>query len=147
LFLRSKLYAREQISQCFRTLGSLLMAGVPIIAALETILASIKNQTFKKIIMELKAEVENGARFSAVLVKQEIFPREACQMIEVGENSGQLDQMLLSVADFLERERDVFIKRFTSLLEPALTLFVGLVVGVIALAMFLPMIDMISKLQ
>jgi type IV pilus assembly protein PilC len=68
-------------------------------------------------------------------------------MVVVGENSGQLPEILLGVAEFYEKEREVMIKRFVSLLEPTLTLVVGLVVGVVVLAMFLPMINMISRLQ
>jgi len=145
--LKSKLYANSQIAYVFRTLGSMLSGGIPIVEAFNHVAGSIKNSCFQKIIINICLEVENGAKLSELLGQNKLFPLEASQMIEVGENTGRLDQMLISVADLFERERELFIKRFTTMLEPALTLFVGLVVGVIAISMFLPMIDMISKLE
>ena len=145
--LRSKLYTKTQIAQVFRTLGSMLAGGVPIIEALNHVVGSIKNICFRQTISELSLEIENGAKMSELLSKNKLFPLETSQMIAVGENTGRLDQMLLNVADLFERERELFIKRFTTMLEPALTLFVGLIVGLIAISMFMPMIDMISKLE
>jgi type II secretory pathway component PulF len=84
---------------------------------------------------------------SAMLERYPVFPREAVQMVRVGENTGNLGQMLLGSANFYEKEQELFIKRCTVMLEPALTLFVGLVVAIIALAVFLPMVNMISRLQ
>ena len=68
-------------------------------------------------------------------------------MLKIGEKTGQLDQMLINIADFQAKEREVFLKRSVSLIEPAMTLTVGLLVGVVVLAMFLPMVNMISALQ
>lgn len=147
LILRVRSLCREQIIQGFRTLGSLLHAGIPITEALSTTANSSRNMVFRQIVFEVKEAIENGERLSGSLSRYQIFPKEAIQMIAVGENSGTLDRMLLSISSFYEKEKEVFIKRFTTLLEPALTLFVGVVVGVIALAMFLPMINMISQLQ
>jgi len=147
LLLKIRFIQREQVCQGFRTLGSLLGGGIPIVEALKTTIDSIKNRAFQKIVLEIKEAIENGERLSEVFSKYKIFPREAIQMISVGEGAGNLSQMLLSIADFYEKEREVFIKRFTSLLEPALTLFVGIIVGVIAISMFLPMINVISELQ
>lgn len=147
LLLQIRFLQREQVCQGFRTLGSLLGGGIPIVEAFKTTIDSIKNRAFKKIILEIKESVENGERLSEVFSRYRIFPQEAIQMISVGEGVGNLSDMLLSIADFYEKEREVFIKRFTSLLEPALTLFVGIIVGVIAISMFLPMINVISELQ
>jgi type IV pilus assembly protein PilC len=147
LALRFTSISRQQIMQSFRTLGSLLQGGIPIIGSLKTTAESIGNKAFQKIFLELREAIENGERMSDVLSRYRIFPREMLQMIAVGENSGKLPEMLVSIADFNEKEREVFIKRFTALLEPCLTLAVGIVVGIIALAMFLPMVNMISGLQ
>ncbi len=125
----------------------MLAGGVPIVEAFNHVVSSIKNVYFKEIVADLAVKVENGARLSELLSANKIFPRQTSQLVAVGENTGQLDQMLINVADLFERERELFIKRFTTLLEPGLTLFVGLVVGLIAVSMFLPMIDMISKLE
>ncbi|MDD5382236.1 MAG: type II secretion system F family protein [Candidatus Margulisbacteria bacterium] len=147
MIIKTRFYSREQIIQSFRTLGSLLQGGVPIVEALRTTTEAINNQVFRKIMIKIKEAIENGEKLSQTISAYSIFPKEIVQMIAVGENSGKLAEMLLSVADFYEQEREVLIKRFTTLLEPALTLFVGVIVGVIALAMFLPMVNMISQLQ
>lgn len=147
LLLRIRFFSREQVVLGFRTLGSLLSSGIPIVEALKITVGSSNNMAFKEIIWSVKEQIEEGEKFSKTLSKYHLFPKEAIQMLAVGENSGSLAEMLLNISDFYEKERDVFIKRFTTMLEPALTVFVGLVVGVIAIAMFMPMVDMISKLQ
>lgn len=147
LCLKIRTLSREQIIQSFRTLGSLLQGGISIIEALNTTINTSKNSAFRGIVCEIKVAIENGEKLSEVLARYKIFPKEAIQMISVGENSGKLAEMLLSISNFYEKERESFIKRFTTLLEPALTLFVGVVVGIIAVAMFLPMINVISRLQ
>ena len=139
--------AREQMIQSFRTLGSLLSAGIAISDSLNTTLDAIKNSAFQAIFTKIKTMVEDGQKLSQALSPHAIFPKAAVQMVAVGEDSGNLSEMLLGIADFYEKERETFIKRFTTLLEPSLTLIVGLVVGLIALAMFLPMVNMISQLQ
>jgi type IV pilus assembly protein PilC len=147
VFLRSRWIRGEQSAQCFRTMGSLLRAGLPITEALEAAIRSCQNRAFVRIVFEIKEAVENGEKLSEVLSRRKIFPCGTAQMISVGENTGRLAEMLLSVADLYEKEREVFLKRFAIMLEPALTLFVGIMVGFIAIAMFLPMVNMISKLQ
>jgi len=147
LILKIRLLSREQVILGLRTLGSLLQGGIPIVEALKTTANSTKNRAFQQIILEIKLAIENGERMSEVLSGYRLFPRETIQMISVGEQSGKLAEMLLNISNFYEKEREVFIKRFTALLEPTLTLAVGVVVGIIAVGMFLPMINMISKLQ
>jgi len=145
--LRVKLFSRAQIVQAFRTLGSLLAGGVPIVESLRTTADASKNKAFKQMVYKIKSDISEGERLSQAFALHHVFPKEATQMISVGENSGQLSAMLLSVADFYEKESELFIKRFTGMLEPGLTLAVGLMVGLIALAMFLPMMNVISGLQ
>ncbi len=147
LLLKIGFVRKQQVINAFRSLGSLLKGGVPIIEALNTAASSSSNKAFKNIFFHIKAEIENGNSLSDVLKRQPVFPKESFQMISVGENSGRLAEMLLSICDYYERERQVAIKRFTALLEPCLTLFVGIMVGVIAVSMFLPMMNVISQLQ
>lgn len=142
-----KLYRQELVIQGFGTLGSLLKGGAPIVEALSVTTNSTKSLIFKAIIASSKKGIENGGRLSAAFEAAMFFPADAIQMLKIGESSGQLDQMLISVADFQARERDLLLKRVTALIEPALTLTVGLVVGVVVLAMFLPLVNMISSLQ
>jgi len=145
--LKIRFISRGEIIQAFKTVGSLLQGGVSITQALDSAANASRIKTFQKIIAEVKEAIENGERLSHVLGTYRMFPSEAIQMIAVGENSGKLGEMLINIADFYEKEKELFIKRFTSMLEPALTLTVGIVVGIIAIAMFLPMVNMISKLQ
>lgn len=138
---------RDLMVQAFRTLGSLLRGGVPILSALTTTINSTTNRAFQEIILEIKENIENGERLSEILKRYQIFPKESIQMIAVGENSGKLDEMLINISNFYEKEKELFIKKFTTLLEPIMTLIVGVVVGIVALAMFLPMMNMISSIQ
>jgi len=147
LLLKLRFVSSGHVMHAFRTLGSLLQAGIPISAALATTASSSQNSAFERVMLEIKGSVENGERLSDIFSRYQMFPSAAVQMIRVGEGSGTLAEMLLNIAGFFEKEKEIFIKRFTSLLEPALTLTVGIMVGVIALAVFLPMINMISSLQ
>jgi type IV pilus assembly protein PilC len=145
--LLSKLYVQELIIQVFGTLGSLLKGGAPIIEALKITINSTKSPAMKNILLQAGEGVASGHKLSSLLEKGRAFPGEALQMLRIGENTGQLDQMLINIADFQAKEREVFLKRSVALIEPAMTLTVGLLVGVIVLAMFLPMVSMISSLQ
>jgi len=147
LLLKSKLFARTQISHACRTLGSLLHGGLPISQALTSTIDTIASQSFKKIMENIKEQIENGAKLHQAAAEHAAFPAEAIQMLKVGENTGRLSEMLFSIADYYEKERELFIKRFTALLEPGLTLFVGLIVAMVALAMFLPMLSIMSQIQ
>ena len=124
-----------------------VQGGVPIIEALNTTIESVNNSCLKRRIAEIKHLIENGSKLSQAMASFAVFAREMIDMIEVGENSGQLAEMLINVADLYDREREHSIKRFTTLLEPVMTLVVGLMVGVIAVAMFMPLVNMISQMQ
>ncbi|OGC25226.1 hypothetical protein A2291_03410 [candidate division WOR-1 bacterium RIFOXYB2_FULL_42_35] len=145
--LKNKFYSRGQIIQTFRTLGAMLEGGIPIRQSLQSTSESTGNKAFQTIMFQIKSRIEDGERLSDILRAYNLFPNEAIQMLAVGENSGQLGQMLINIAQFYEKEREVAIKRFTSLLEPILTLIVGLVVGLVAVAMFLPMMSILSQIE
>lgn len=145
--LIGRLYQEEQIIQCLSTLGSLLKGGAPIIEALVITGEGLKNKTFKNILGQVKDEVENGEKLSIAFERHNYWSKSVVPMIKVGERTGDFAEMLINIADFKSREREVFLKRFTSLLEPGMTVAVGLVVGFIVLAMFLPMMNIVSTLQ
>lgn len=147
LFLKAKFFSQEQIVHGFSTLGSLLEGGVPILEALKTTVAATKNKAFRNIVADVQANVINGEKLSDSFANHNVFPKEAIQMLAVGEGSGKLGEMLIGISSFYEKEREIFIKRVTTMLEPALTLFVGIIVGLIALALFLPMMNVISQIQ
>jgi len=125
----------------------MLEGGIPIRQSLQSTSESTGNKAFQTIMFQIKSRIEDGERLSDILRAYNLFPNEAIQMLAVGENSGQLGQMLINIAQFYEKEREVAIKRFTSLLEPILTLIVGLVVGLVAVAMFLPMMSILSQIE
>ncbi|MFA6549195.1 MAG: type II secretion system F family protein [Candidatus Margulisiibacteriota bacterium] len=145
--LRFNFYRNSQLINAFGMLGSLLQGGVPLLEAMGMVESTTANRRFKQIVSVVKMGVTQGEKMSASLASHPVFPGQVVQMVMVGENAGQLPEILLGIAEFYEKEREVMIKRFVSLLEPALTLIVGLVVGVVVLAMFLPMLNMISRLQ
>ncbi len=147
LILKISIFRKSLISQTVRTLGELLLGGVPIIEALRATVDSVNNSRLKLMIAEIQRSIENGTKLSQAMTSFPVFAREMIDMTEVGENSGQLAEMLVNAADLYDREREHSIKRFTTLLEPMMTLVVGLLVGVIAVAMFLPLVNMISQLQ
>lgn len=142
-----KLYKQELIIQGLGTLGALLNSGTPALESLTITARSARSLIFKAVLARVKEQVENGVSLSAALEQERYFPNEVVQMVKVGESTGQLGEMLVSIADFQTRERELLLKRLTALLEPALTLLVGGMVGVIVLAMFLPLVNMISTLQ
>jgi type II secretory pathway component PulF len=138
---------RAQTMPCFRSLGSLLRGGVPINRALQTVAAAAPNLVLREKLSLAGGMVENGELLSQSLKQQGLLTEELSRIVAVGENTGQLAEMLLGVANYYDKEQAVSIKRYTALLEPVLTLTVGLFVGLLALSMFLPLINMLSKLQ
>ncbi|MGB9613593.1 MAG: type II secretion system F family protein [Candidatus Margulisiibacteriota bacterium] len=145
--LAGKIVRQGLMIQGLGTLGSLLESGTPINEALSITAKTSNSRIFGKIIKETQEQVINGGRLADGLEESHFFPAEAISMVKVGENSGKLAEMLIKVADFQAKEREHLLKRFTTLLEPAMTLTVGIVVGFVVLAMFLPLVNMISKLQ
>lgn len=143
----NKLYKQEMVIQGLGSLGALLKGGVPIIEALQTTAQSAAEDKFRAIIMTALSRVENGEKLSRAFEESRFFPPEVIQMLKVGESSGQLAEMLLSIADFQAQEREAYLKKLTALIEPAMTLSVGVIVSVVVLAMFLPLVNMVSSLQ
>ena len=141
------LFQKELIIQGFSMLGTLLNSGTPLVEALTITASSSRGVIFRKIVLEAKGKIENGSKLSESFEESRFFAPESIQMLKVGEGSGQLAGMLLGIADFQARERESFLKRFTTLLEPIMTLSVGLVVGVVVMAVFLPLVNMISSLK
>lgn len=145
--LAGKIVRQGLVIQGLGTLGSLLQSGTPINEALSITAKTSHSRVFNKIITEAQERVVNGERLADGLEESHFFPAEGISMVRVGENSGKLAEMLINVADFQAKEREHSLKKFTTLLEPAMTLTVGIVVGFVVLAMFLPLVNMISTLQ
>ena len=142
-----QLYRQELTIQVCGALGSLLQGGTPILEALRVTGRSIDSPLMRALLHSAGQGVESGGRLSAVLSAGNLLPPEAVQMVGLGESTGQLDRMLSAACEFQAKERELALKRNLSLLEPALTLGVGLIVGFIVLAIFLPLVNMVSGLQ
>ena len=133
------LIQKSAIARFSRTFGSLTRSGVPILTCLEIVRDTSGNQVIANAIDAAREEVQQGGMISVALLKENVFPAMAIQMMSIGEETGQLDAMLMKVADFYEDEVEQAVKSLTSILEPVMIVVVGGMVGIILLAMYLPM--------
>jgi type IV pilus assembly protein PilC len=140
------LIQKSAIARFSRTFGSLTRSGVPILTCLEIVRDTSGNQVIANAIDAAREEVQQGGMISVALLKENVFPAMAIQMMSIGEETGQLDAMLMKVADFYEDEVEQAVKSLTSILEPVMILVVGGMVGIILLAMYLPMFKVYEKL-
>lgn len=129
-----------------RTFGALYMSGVPILMALELTASSIGNRVLEKAIREAAGSVQAGNDLSPALRLSGVFPSMALGMLASGEESGQLDAMLMSLADFYELQSDIRLQAVASLVEPLVMVFIGIAVGGIVIAMALPFLNIASTL-
>jgi len=130
-----------------RTFSTLVAAGVDIIKAIEITSQTSGNWVVESALIEAKIRVHEGVPISQPLVENPVFPPMVSQMIKVGEETGELDKMLGKIADFYEEEVDASIETLTSIIEPIMMIGVGLMVGVIIIAMYLPMFKMLTLVK
>src|SRR3954447_1796113 len=130
-----------------RTFSTLVAAGVDIIKSIEITAQTAGNWKVETALLEAKQKVHEGVPISQPLVENPVFPPMVSQMIKVGEETGELDKMLGKIADFYEEEVDASIQTLTSIIEPLMMIGVGLMVGVIIIAMYLPMFKMLSLVK
>ena len=135
------------VARFARTLSTLLASGVPILQAMETVAGTVDNDVISDAILLSRTSIREGDTIADPLAASRMFPPMVVQMIAIGEETGQLDQMLEKVADFYESEVDAALESLTAALEPVLIVFLGVVVGFIVIAMFLPLIGIISELS
>ncbi len=134
------------VARFCRTLGTLLSSGVPILEALDITARTSGNAVIEKAILAVRKEVEEGKTIADPLQRSEQFPPMVCQMISVGEQTGNMDTMLSKIADFYEDEVDAAVDGMMKLIEPIMIAFLGVVIGTIVIAMYLPMFTLISKI-
>src|SRR6476619_126987 len=130
-----------------RTLSTLVSSGVDIIKALEITGATSGNWVIEEALANIRTRVHEGVPISQPLQEDPIFPPMVGQMVKIGEETGELDGMLGKVADFYEDEVDSSIQSLTSIIEPVLMIFVGLMVGTIVIAMYRPMLKMLTLIK
>jgi type IV pilus assembly protein PilC len=130
-----------------RTLSTLVAAGVDIIKALEITGQTAGNWVIEHALAGVRAKVHEGVPIAQPLIENEVFPPMVSQMVKIGEETGELEKMLGKIADFYEDEVDAAISSLTSIIEPIMMIMVGCMVGVIIIAMYLPMFKMLSLVK
>src|SRR5438477_6586816 len=132
------LIRKSAVARFTRTLGTLVSSGVPILDALSITARTAGNKVVEYAIMNARQSISNGQTIADPLIESKVFPPMVCQMISVGETTGALDTMLQKIADFYEDEVDNMVNNLMSLLEPAVILFLGVVIGGLVISMYLP---------
>jgi type IV pilus assembly protein PilC len=141
------LIRKTAISRFSRTLGTLVTSGVPILQALNITRETAGNRVIARAISQVHDSVKEGESIASPLETSGAFPPMVVSMIDVGEETGQLPEMLLKIAEVYDDEVDNSVAALTSLLEPVMIVFLALVVGTIVVALFMPLISIISGLQ
>jgi type IV pilus assembly protein PilC len=142
-----RLFTKIAIGRFARNLGTLLGVGVPVMQALDVVGATTGNTVVADAMVEVQAAVRDGQPMSAPLVKHPLFPKMVTNMIQVGEESGQLSQMLDKIADFYDREVDSAAESLTASIEPIMVLVMGGVVGSMVVCLYLPMFTIYEHIQ
>jgi len=140
------LVRKSSVARFTRTLGTLLASGVSILDALEITAKTAGNKVIANAINRSVLSIAEGDTITAPLKESGVFPPMVTQMISVGEKTGGLDEMLNKIADFYDEEVDDAVTALTSVIEPIIIVFMGIVIGGIMIAMYLPMFDIIGKI-
>ena len=135
---------KSAVSRFTRTLGTLISSGVSILDGLEITAKTSGNRVIQDAIMESRASIAGGETIAAPLKKSAVFPPMVISMISVGEQTGGLDEMLTKIADFYDEEVDAAVSGLLALMEPVMIVFLGVVVGGMVIAMYLPIFDMVN---
>ena len=140
------LVMKSTVARFTRTFGTLLASGVPILEALNITRGTIKNSVISDALLRVHDRVRDGEPLATPLDQQKIFPTMVTSMVEVGEETGQLSEMLNRIADNYDEEVDNAVGGITSVIEPIMIVFLAVMVGTIVIALFLPIIQIIQKL-
>ncbi|CAN5166134.1 type II secretion system F family protein [soil metagenome] len=138
---------KAAIARFSRTLGTLVQSGVPILEGLDITARTAGNRVIEDAIMASRVSIAGGDTISDPLKRSEIFPPMVVQMINVGEQTGGLDDMLEKIADFYDEEVEAAVQALTSIIEPVMIVFLGAIVGGMVVAMYLPIFDIIQTVE
>ena len=138
---------KSAVSRFTRTLGTLVSSGVAILDGLEITAKTAGNRVIHDAVMESRASIAGGDTIAGPLERSKVFPPMVVSMIAVGEQTGGLDEMLSKIADFYDEEVDVAVSALLSLMEPVMIVILGVVVGGMVIAMYLPIFDMMNAVQ
>jgi type IV pilus assembly protein PilC len=141
------LVRKVAVARFTRTLGTLVQSGVPILDGLRITARTAGNKVVEKAVLQCRAAVTEGKTLAEPLRTSGVFPPMVTQMISVGEQTGALDAMLSKIADFYDDEVDTAVSTLTSLLEPIMIVFLGVVVGGLVVAMYLPIFKLVTLVK
>jgi len=141
------LTTKYSLANFSRTLSSLSSAGVPILEALQISKRTLSNIVFKQVVDRMYSQIRSGSQFHTVLMEEKVIPIMFTSMFRIGEETGELSQMVTKLAEFYEDEVSNTVKSLTSILEPLLIVFVASIVAVILVAMYLPMFNMMNNVR
>ena len=140
------LLRKVAVAKFTRTMGTMLSSGVAILEALDIVAKTSGNKTIERAIYTVRSGIAEGRTMADPLAESGVFPAMVCQMISVGESTGALDAMLQKIADFYEEEVDQAVENLTALIEPFMLVFLGVVIGGLVIAMYLPVFKMAANL-
>lgn len=135
------------IAMFTRILGTLIKSGVPILEALSVSSNAIGNLVISKAVLDAKTKIKEGQSISGPLAASGVFPPMVTQMIMIGEESGELEEMLVNVAKFYDQEVDRTVEKLTAIIEPLMMVFIGLTIGTMIIAMYLPIFNMVNLIE
>jgi type IV pilus assembly protein PilC len=136
------LLTKAAIARFARTLSTMFAAGVPLVEAMATVAGAAGNIVYGEAILRIRDEIATGSPLNQSMKQTELFPNMVVQMVAIGEEAGSIDSMLSKVADFYEQEVDDAVDGLSSLLEPMIMAFLGVVIGGLVVAMYLPIFKM-----
>ncbi len=136
------LIKKAAVARFARVLATTFAAGVPLVEALESVAGAVGNAVYRDAVLKVRDEVESGQQMHFAMRYTEVFPNMVVQMTSIGEESGSLDEMLSKAADYYEEEVDAAVDGMTALIEPMMMAFLGVVIGGLIIAMYLPIFEM-----
>lgn len=138
---------KMNIARFTRTFGTLINSGVPMIRSLEIVSETLGNAVLTHAVDQTRIAIREGNRLSVPLTSSGLFPTMVTQMIDIGEESGRLSEMLVKIGDFYDMEVEQSVKGLTSMIEPALIIFMGVVVGFIAISVMSPIFSIVNEIK
>jgi type IV pilus assembly protein PilC len=142
-----ELLRKVAVAKFTRTMGTMLASGVAILEALDIVAKTSGNRTIEKAIYKVRSGIAEGRTMADPLAESKVFPPMVCQMIGVGESTGALDAMLEKIADFYDEEVDQAVENLTSLIEPFMLVFLGVTIGGLVIAMYLPIFKLAGTIS
>ena len=138
------IFRKVAVSKFTRTFSTLVKSGVPILTCLDIVGKTAGNKVIEKAVTEVRSSIKEGETIAEPLMKSGVFPPMVVRMVSVGEKTGELDKMLSKIADFYDEQVDAAVSGLTSMIEPLIIAFLGVVIGTIVICMFLPIFKLSS---